>query len=239
MSEAPRQLALGISLHEETTFDNFVLPQGQNPLLLDHLLSVSRCESAEQVLLWGAPGAGLSHLLQAMCHQAHANGHSVQYLPLADLVGYDPNALCEGLEQVELLCVDGIEICAGRGAWEQALFHLYNRLKETGHSFVVASHQSPQSLSITLPDLRSRLLAGVVHQVLTLSDDDKLATLVSRAEARGMDLPEEVARFILTRGPRDTHLLFELLERLDEASLQAQRKLTIPFVKTVLSVDRP
>ena len=56
-----------------------------------------------------------------------------------------------------------------------------------------------------------------------------------RAKGRGMEMSDEVAKFILSRAPRDTNDLFHLLDHLDDASLQQQRKLTIPFVKDVLS----
>ena len=51
---------------------------------------------------------------------------------------------------------------------------------------------------------------------------------------RGLHLTDEVGRFILTRGARSMSALFDLLEQLDQASLQAQRKLTIPFLKETL-----
>lgn len=40
--------------------------------------------------------------------------------------------------------------------------------------------------------------------------------------------------FLLNRLDRDLTYLFSVLEKLDKASLQAQRKLTIPFVKEQL-----
>ncbi|MDH5572845.1 MAG: DnaA regulatory inactivator Hda, partial [Gammaproteobacteria bacterium] len=39
------------------------------------------------------------------------------------------------------------------------------------------------------------------------------------------------AKYLLKHCPRDMKSLFEMLDRLDHASLAAQRKLTIPFVR--------
>ncbi len=47
---------------------------------------------------------------------------------------------------------------------------------------------------------------------------------------------EETANYLLTRRKRDMASLYALLDRLDLESLKAQRRLTIPFVKTVLVV---
>ena len=75
---------------------------------------------------------------------------------------------------------------------------------------------------------------ALVFQLHALSDEDKLRALQLRASRRGLQMSDEVGRFILTRGERSMSALFELLERLDQASLQAQRKLTIPFLKETL-----
>ena len=68
-----------------------------------------------------------------------------------------------------------------------------------------------------------------------MEDEDKLKALLLRARVRGLNMSEEVARYILTRGPRDMAGLFDLLAELDQASLSAQRKLTKPFVKELMS----
>ena len=89
-------------------------------------------------------------------------------------------------------------------------------------------------LGVQLPDLQSRLTLALVFQLQELADEDKLRALQLRASRRGLQMPDEVGRFILTRGARSMSALFELLEQLDQASLQAQRKLTIPFLKETL-----
>jgi DnaA family protein len=70
--------------------------------------------------------------------------------------------------------------------------------------------------------------------VQPLSDPEKSLALQLRAKQRGLSLSQDVANYLLTHAPRDMGQLFMLLERLDLASLQRQRKITIPFVKEVL-----
>ena len=91
-------------------------------------------------------------------------------------------------------------------------------------------------MPIRLPDLRSRLSGGLVIQLHELQDDDKIKTLKLHALKRGFELPTSVGQFLLNRSSRNMHDLNTLLNRLDEASLIAQRKITIPFVKTVLGL---
>ena len=161
---------------------------------------------------------------------------SVQYLPLRDLVGYAPEELFIGLEELDLICLDCLPTIAGRADWELAIFNLYNRLRERGRRLLVAAEHNPRELAIALEDLRSRLQWGITYQVHNLSDDEKQQALQLRARARGLELNDEVAQYIIQRLPRDTNELFWQLQRLDHASLAELRKLTIPFVKKVLAI---
>ena len=114
------------------------------------------------------------------------------------------------------------------------MFHLFNRLRDSGRRLLIAASTSPRELPVKLADLKSRLTLALIFQMRPLSDEDKLRALQLRASRRGLHLTDEVGHFILTRGTRSMSALFELLERLDQASLQAQRKLTIPFLKETL-----
>lgn len=182
---------------------------------------------------WGSSGAGKSHLLQAACQQVAESGHSVAYLPLADFEDLN-SEMFGGLEQLSLICIDDVQMIAGNDAWEEALFHLYNRVHEAKKFLLVAGNVAPNALSIKLPDLLSRLSWGPVFHLQKLTDDEKIQALRLRAEGWGFELPNEVAQFLIHRSPRDMISLFNLLDRLDEASLSQHRKLTIPFVKSLL-----
>jgi len=143
--------------------------------------------------------------------------------------------MLEGLEQQAVVTVDDVHAIAGQAAWEEALFHLFNRLREAGNRLVVSARGAPAALNLQLPDLVSRLGWGPVFQLQPLDDDGKRAALQLRARQRGMELPDEVAWYLLRRSPRDMDSLFELLQRLDVASLAAQRRLTIPFVRGLIA----
>jgi DnaA family protein len=67
-----------------------------------------------------------------------------------------------------------------------------------------------------------------------LAEHDVIAALRCRAQARGLQLPEETAQYLLRSFPRDLPTLFALLDTLDTASLIEQRRLTVPFAKSVL-----
>lgn len=230
----PVQLPLGIRLRDDATFANYY--PGANALALgsvERLCSPQAGWTDELIYLWGRPGVGRSHLLQAACLRMEERGERAVYLPLGEVADYPPEIL-DNLEQSELVCLDELEAVVGDAAWEAALFHLFNRLRDGGRRLLLAASQAPRELGVQLPDLQSRLSLALVFQLQALSDEDKLRALQLRASRRGLNLPDDVGRFILSRGERSMSALFELLDRLDQASLQAQRKLTIPFLKQTL-----
>lgn len=230
----PIQLPLSVRLRDDATFANFY--PGANAAALGYVERLCTTEAgwAENLIyLWGGGGVGRSHLLQAACLRMQENEQQAVYLPLAELVGYTPQLL-ENLEQCELVCLDDLQAVAGMPAWEETLFHLFNRLRDSGRRLLLAADAAPRELPVLLPDLQSRLSQALVFQLRELDEEDKLRALQLRASRRGLQLPDEVGRFILSRGERSMNSLFELLERLDQASLQAQRKLTIPFLKQTL-----
>lgn len=233
----PQQLSLGVSLNDDATFDNFFAPQGSTNEQVVTALKQQLADTQQSfIYLWGGSGCGLTHLLQAACHGAQQQGLGFQYLPLRDLIGYAPAELFAGLDELDLIAIDGLDLLAGRPDWELALFSLYNQLRDAGKRLLVSATQGPQNLALSLPDLKSRLQWGITFRVAELDDEDKKAALQFRAKARGLELSDEVSNYILQRLPRDMNELFWQLNRLDQASLAEQRKITIPFVKKIIDL---
>ena len=226
------QLALSLTLPDAFEIKNYVA--GPNRLALKRVEEIAKAQGDFGVYLWGAPGVGKTHLLQGACGKATFQGFSSIYLPLNS-----PNLKVDdlqGLEHCDLVCLDDIHLIAGKRDWEEALFHLYNRAKDHHKHFLVSGNCAPLQLPITLPDLRTRLGWGEIYHVLPLSDDDKLEALKVRAHQRGLHLADEVGRYLLNRASRSMPELYEILEKLDKASLAHQRALTIPFVKQILKI---
>jgi len=222
-ADSSGQLPLRLQLRDSATFDNF--HDEGNELALQAL----RAGGGDSLYLWGPAGCGKSHLLQAACHAAPG----AVYLPLGGIAGAQP-AIFEGLEAIPVVAIDDLGLVAGAADWEAALFHLYNRIREAGGRLLLAAEGSPAALGFRLPDLVTRLGWGLVFRLQPLGDAGRRRALQLLARHRGFELPDEVADYLLRRQPRDMNSLFALLERLDEASLAAQRRLTIPFVRGLL-----
>lgn len=226
-----QQLTLGVALQDNARFENYL--QGPNQEVVAQLQSVFAEPEPVQLYCWGATGLGKTHLLQALCHSAAQAGRSPVYIPLDQYTSLQP-VLLEGLEEKQVICLDDLHRIAGQCDWEEALFHCYNAIKQRGASLVVSADTAPSQLPVSLADLRSRLASGLIYNLQALDDRQRLQALQLRAKGRGFELPEDTGQYLMRRVPRDMGALFELLDKLDKASLSAQRRLTIPFVKTIL-----
>ena len=228
----PTQLALDLQLKTSFNFDNYVV--GDNALCLALLQQAAQATGEQQLFIWGHLGGGKSHLLQAVCARASQQQRVASYLPL-DLLLLHGGEILQGFEQSDLICIDDVQCIAGNREWQEALFHFNNVLRQQNKNIIYAATLPPNELDLQLEDLRSRLNWGPVLQIKALDDASKLKALTLRAEARGYELPENVAQYLLNNFARDLAGLFERLDRLEVVSLQQQRKMTLPFVKQVFT----
>ena len=229
------QLALNVRLRDASSFENF--HNGCNHEAVARLEAFARVDPeapspAFGIYVWGERGAGKTHLIEAVYRVALIPGQEPIVLPLAERGALAPELLNElEIEKGTLVCVDDVEAVAGERAWETAVLGLYERLRMQGGRLLVTGATAPLRLGLQLPDLATRLAALLVYPLQGLTDDEKISALCQRAQRRGLDMSDEVARYLLQRYPRDMHSLFALLDKLDSATLAAQRRLTIPFVR--------
>ncbi len=235
------QLPLPIHQVEDDTFDNFYAENSL--LLLDSLRHNFDDVQQPFFYIWGGKSSGKSHLLKAICNHYLLNQRSSSYIPLDKSHYFAPTVL-DNAEQLDVVCLDNLHAVAGDEEWEKAIFDLFNRIREQQGLFtqgqktllVISADCPPHQLAIALPDLRSRLTWGEVYRLNDLNDEQKRTILQRYAYQKGLELSDEVANFLLKRLDRDLHILIEKLVELDHASLQAQRKLTLPFVKEILGL---
>jgi DnaA-homolog protein len=225
-----RQLPLGVRIPDRAVFATF-LP-ARNAEAVAHLTRISRGEVAGAVWVCGPHSAGKSHLLQAACVQASETMRAA-YLPLRELHTFGVGVL-DGAGQLDCLCLDDVDAVSGLIEWERALFGILREIEERGGRLVTAAERPPSFVQWALPDLGSRFTASLVFQLRLLDESEQQEALRLRAHTRGFELPDETSRWLQRRFPRDMRALYELLDTLDEAALVAQRRLTVPFIRSVL-----
>jgi len=224
------QLPLALRWPRRQRFEHF--HAGANAAAVAAVQALALEPGASWIYLHGAGGSGRSHLLMAACQAASAAGRRVQYLPLAAL-GNRAAAL-RGVSGSELLALDDLGVIAGDRDAEHALFDLYNRAKAEGSALLFAAESAPSPLGIELPDLCSRLGACTQFALKLLDDGERRIVLKAQAAARGIELDDSVLDWLFARYARDLGALLDLLDKLDRASLAAQRRITVPFLRSFL-----
>ena len=230
------QLPLALRYPPEQRFETWI----GAPAVLAQLQSLARGDGGRLLgrnfYLQGAIGSGKTHLLLATCAAVDALGGRCDYLSLARVRGR-ARAAFEGLECTGLLALDDVDAIAGNREDEIALFDLHNRARDAGSGLIYAARDVPAALPLVLPDLRSRLVQCTLLGLRMLDDVGRAEVLRQRAAARGLQFDEAALDWLLRRHSRDLSDLGMLFERLDQASLAAQRRLTVPFLRQVLGAD--
>jgi DnaA-homolog protein len=225
------QLPLNVQLDDSSKFENyFVAGNQQVSSRLQSLIN----GGGEFVFVWGALESGKTHLAQALCNQFDLANLSAVYLPL-DNKQLMPEIL-NGMSVMELVCLDNVNAIEGQLDWETAIFDLYNNIKTEGNSLVIFSRTPPSQMLLKLADLSSRLTAMEVYKLMSLDEPQKISFFQQRAENRGIEITDEVARFVLSRHSRSVKDLIELLDLIDHSTIALKRRVTIPLIKEIVNL---
>lgn len=217
-----QQLPLSVQLRESASFETFYV--GPNALAVDALRELDG-----PVLIYGAAASGRTHLLQSVARQRRC-----PYLPLIEIREMGPDALA-GLDQPAALCLDDLDAVSDDREWAMTLLRLLDSRRSANKPTVLSANAAPDRAAIALPDLRTRLMLCAVFGLKPLDDSDRETLLRERARARGLEMPVEVSAWLMKQLPRDAGSLLSALDALDRAALSAKRRLTVPFVQTVLA----
>lgn len=220
---------------DKLTFDTF--HAGDNRALVERLRAMSGdSDPGAVVFIWGAPATGKTHLLQAAAGAADASGRPFSFVDCNGAGARDLEVgLIESLAENVLVCLDNLSRKPGDEDRELVWLSLYEKIRQGRGNLMVAAAGPPTELGLQTPDLVSRLSAGGVYRLAALDDDAKRRVLAGRSRDRGFDIPENVIEYIMRHHARDTRSLFLLLDRIDRASLSQHRRITLPFLRELLT----
>ncbi len=216
-----RQLILDLRPDSPPDFSNY-LPGPNVEALAALRAHAPGCAREPLLYLWGEAGVGKSHLLRAWAGALGA------VLPGAGAPLPEPPLPVLAVDDVDTLDADN----------QILLFGLINSAREQGGLLLASGTLPPAQLALR-PDLATRLAQGLVFRLLPLSDADKAAALTIRAEGRGLRLPEEVTRYLLTHSRRDLPRLLATVDALDTFSLSRKRPASVPLLKELLQQRLP
>lgn len=229
------QIPLQFDFKAEQSFASFYTARHQQ--IVQHLTDTANGRGEQQLYLWGRQGSGKSHLLQACCLHANQHKRDAFYLCLNANKLPEVNVL-DDLVLFELVCIDNIESCAGNHLWQLALFNFYNHHRENNHQLIIATHCPPSYLALELTDLKTRMSWGLTLKLQELSDTEQIAAFTFKAKNLGFEVSPQVGNFLAKHYARDLSKLWQLLAKLEQATLVAKRKLTVPFLKHILANEK-
>jgi DnaA-homolog protein len=219
-----KQIPLAIGVDAARTFDTFLT--GANSAAVAHLKTLG--PAAAPVYLWGPPGSGKTHLLQASAERWQSHGGRAVCFDPRQPLPWRPE------EGVSLMVLDDCdELDSGQ---QQAAFALFIEATAHGAPVLAAGRVPPVDLPLR-DDLRSRLGWGHVYALVPLTEEQTRAALRREADRRGIFLSDEVMDYLLTRFARDLKHLMSQLDKLDEFSLANKRLITVPLLKQMLSEE--
>jgi DnaA family protein len=224
------QLIFELATPEPPTFANFV--QGHNAEASATLrrFAEGECGDGETgIVLWGAPGAGKSHLLRAAVGAAQAAGRDARFVAQpADVTTISTSHAFIAVDQAD----------TADAAAQGRLFTLYNALAASRGQLAVATRSAPARLALR-DDLRTRLGHGLIFEISPLADADKASALAVYARERGFHLGDDVIGYLLAHGRRDMGTLVGTLAALDRHSLSQKRPITVPLLRDLLQREIP
>lgn len=214
-----QQLILDIRPDTPKHFDNFVV--GDNAEVVARLQAAGQPHAQALLYLYGLPGSGRSHLLEAT---RRAAARPMLHLAANSAGNFSP-------VPGTLLSIDDIELLDDVA--QIALFRSFNSARQDELAIVLTGGHAPVHLPLR-EDLRTRVGSALVFEIKPLSDADKARALLDRAHARGMKIDSHLIDHLLKYGQRDLPSLLAMLDALDAASLEHQRPITLPLLRELL-----
>jgi len=225
---------LPLTLERQFSFDNYFSEQAE--LVVSSLKALVLGRGETQIGIWGGTASGKTHLLNASADFARNQGVNLQIYDAAQLLHYQPSAI-DDFEQCDVLAIDNLDAIAGQGDWEALFYRVINRCRDGELRLLFSLSRQPEHLRSKLDDFRSRLQWGLLLQLPESGDAELRRILQKRAGLLGFELSDEVTAYLTTRYARDLAAQMRILQRLDDASLTQQRRITIPLVKQALAEE--
>ena len=225
----PKQLTFPWNKVNKSSLEGFYTSQENF-----HLVSILKDTNfSDDLFIYGTKESGKTFLLQALCNSYSSMSKSSLYIPLNKVMNYGVE-IFESLENMNLICVDDIEEAISKIEWEKAIFNLINKALISKSRLILSSSQDLKSLNFALPDLESRIRKIQSFELYPINDKDIFDALKYISKLTSINLGDKEAKYLLTYSQRNISNLVQILESLDQLSMEMKRKITIPLIKEVI-----
>ena len=238
-------LVVGARLNPDFSFASFV--EGKS----NQLAKAAALQVAENpgraynpLFIYGGVGLGKTHLMHAIAHHIRRqNGEArIAYVHSERFVGDMVRALQHNsmnefktaYRSLDALLIDDIQFFAGKERSQEEFFHTFNELLEGQHQVILTCDRYPKEVAGLEERLKSRFGWGLTVAIEPPELETCVAILMTKAQANGVTLPEEVAFFIGKRIRSNVRELEGALRRVIANSRFTGRPITLEFTKEAL-----
>ena len=226
----PRQLALQIQINERASLNNFFVSKNNSKTIqiLKNILLDSN--NGVQMFIDDLGSNGKSYLLQAICNDFSNSSNSSIYIPMQEAINLDPTIL-EGVSELNLICIDDVDLINKRGEWEIALFNLINECYEK-ECFLLLSGSINKLEAI--PDLVSRIKKMETLRLEAINDDELLEATQAISKNLNIEISDKNMNYLINNSKRDIKTIFRTLSQLEKESLERKKSIGLNLIKEVI-----
>ena len=234
-----------LNLRAQYNFDTFVVGSNNN---FAHAAALAVAQEPGKaynpLFLHGGVGMGKTHLLHAIGHQVVTNrkGAKVVYLSSEQFT----NEYIEGIQnhqlqrfrkkyrQSDVLLIDDIQFLMGKERIQEEFFHTFNALHEARKQIVMSCDRPVGEIQNLQQRLVSRFEGGLVTDLQPPDMEMRLAILRKKAQIMGVELPEEIMRFLANRVRSNIRRLEGALTRVTSYAAMTANALSVKVVEGLL-----
>ena len=225
----PKQLTFPWNKSNKSNFDNFYF-EGSNIEAKDALFG------SGDIFLYGLEKTGKTYLLQSLCNHYFDEGKTSLLIPLKEVKDLG-SQITESLENLDLICIDDVDLIAGDNSWEIAIFNLINNCLLTNCRLVFCSSFNPSNINFELKDLMSRIKKINHIELFPVNTNDISKAIKFIANSRSINLGEREINYLITYSERSISNLINIMEKLDDLSMELKRKISVPLIKEVIRAE--
>jgi len=225
----PKQLTFPWNKTNKSNFNNFYF-ESSNIEAKDALLV------SEDIFLYGLEKTGKTYLLQSLCNHYFSEGKTSLLIPLKEAKDLG-SQITESLENLDLICIDDVDLIVGDNLWEVSIFNLINNCLLTNCRLVFCSSLNPSSINFDLKDLMSRIKKINHIEIFPVKATNLSKAIKFIANSRSINLDKREIDYLITYSERSIANLINIIEKLDDLSMELKRKITIPLIKEVIQAE--
>lgn len=234
------QLVLPLVTPRRFTFDSLIAHEGIETALSTIFSSYgSRERPWPHLLLYGAGGTGKTHILKALNSRLKdRHGEETSVTLFVSSQGKPPSfpdlekiisRAEDCMDNLLAIAVDDVHLMSEKDS--SHLWTLANKLTRAGAPLLMGSREPPDKIFPDNEHLRSRVTAGLVLGLEGPGDSERMRIVDKMAGDRNVRISQDVCRYLVTRKSRNLNDLEDLMDKLDNASLQLKRRITLPLIR--------